>query len=201
MDRRRNNYQRSYGKTQWELDKENAERERQEKLARNMEDTLENFPTLGGAKSVTPNSWGRSFKTLASEWKADEDDRKADEEAAAKQKDNRQGKYDGIVVPKFAPVRRFVEEDEEEEFPTQTPVAAATTEDDDESGWTTIDRKSKYRARKARKNARIEEKLRRLDDGEELEEEQNDEEKEEDESCWNVPESHETCWDDKGAKY
>lgn len=170
MSHRRRNYQ----KQQWEIEKENMERERREAIERGLERTEENFPSLGNS-IAKPVAWGgRKFSELASEWKA-QDDRKKEVEETGYEHTYR---GDEFVMPQFAPIQNFVEpEEDDEESP---PAPLSTTEETD---WVTVDHGAKQRARRSRKNARIEERLRRYDEGEEPEP-MGDNLDEEDDTCW-----------------
>jgi hypothetical protein len=173
---RRRNYQ--YEKPAWELERERVEKERQEAQNRNMQQTEENFPVLG--RTVTkPLAWtGRKFNELATEWKEIEDKEKAikeQEDAPVVDRD------DDFVLPVFRPSRFYVEEEE-----TPAPVEEITNADEENDGWVTVDRSLKKMMRTSRKEARINDRLRRLDDGEELDDEaEDDTENNQDETCWN----------------
>lgn len=168
---RRRNYAR-YEKPQWEIEKERAERERQEAIERGLKNTEENFPALGsGAPKQT--AWGgRKFNELAAEWKQHDDERKIEEEYTKKD--------DTFTLPVFQPRHYFVEEDED--MSSQPPPRIAEPED---NGWTTVDRTKKMDARLVRREARQDERLRRMDEGIEPDSDENEEIGEDEESCWN----------------
>lgn len=186
----RRRYYQSNNKPQWEVDKENAERERLAAIARNLEKTEENFPRLGGgvAKDV---SWsGRKFTALASEWKENDDSRKAEEERQ-KESDCSGGGPRVLTLPKFTPSHHYVEADEGE----MTPLPRAPLQKSEDDEWVTVDRTSKYARRQARKQARMEERLRHMDEHAD-EEPSSDDDNEEDDTCWaDGPETHETYWE------
>lgn len=178
--RMKSNRYRNYEKPQWEVEKERIEREKQEAQERGMRPTEENFPKLGNGVAKPVNWGGRKFTELATEWKAEEDQRKEAEEAEKKGVET--PKNEKFVLPTFNPSRHYVETEEEETAPVQeTPQVQ---EEDEDSGWTTIDHSAKFTARRARKQKRLEEKLKRYDEGEEPEPEEKGEE-EQDDSCWN----------------
>lgn len=187
----------SYAKPRWEVEKEEAERARLEQLKRNMENTEENFPELVFVDSVAPkvsSVWkGRKFSELAADWKNTDEQKKEEEERRKQEVTNRT--EDGVfLLPRFTPSNRFVEQDEKPEPETEKKEVV---EEDDESGWVTVDRNAEKQARMARKVRRKEEKLRRMDEGEEPSS-SDSEEDEQDDSCWNdKPPEHETCWDDR----
>lgn len=132
------------------------------------------FPALGKTVQTTKPAWGKKFSELASEWKEKEEEEKVLEPIKKEEKE--------ISLPRFNPVHTFVEKDE-------TPQS----EVEDTSDWTTVDRTAKKLAQLARKQKREDERLKRLDDGEEFESEHS-----EDETCWNDgPAAHETCWDER----
>lgn len=185
MQNTRNN--KMYRRRHYDDSKERAaaeERAREEELQKNLANTEENFPSLGGGIAKPRSTWGgKKFTELASEWKKDDDDRKIMEEIQAT--DDK----DEFVMPKFNPTHRFVEPEYEKE---ECQPAEKETENEDE--WTTVDRTSKKAAQLARKQKRLEEKMKRMDDGEEHESEKSEEE----DTCWNDgPAAHETCWDER----
>lgn len=174
---------RNYEKPQWEVEKERIERERREAQERGMRDTEENFPRLGGATAKPVNWSGRKFTELATEWKSEEDERKALEEAEKKGVET--PKNEKFILPTFNPSRHYVETEDGEDTPIPAVEETSATQGEDD-GWTTIDHSAKFAARRARKQKRMEEKLKRYDEGEEPEPadgEQNEEEQ--DDSCWN----------------
>lgn len=178
----RTNRRRNYDKPQWEIDKENAEREKREAIQRGLEQTEENFPRLGTGQSKTINWSGRKFVELASEWKADDDARKAVEELSASASSTN---ADVFVMPKFTLTHHYTEEDVIEDDDAPPPVQDSVSEED--AGWVTVDNRAKYRQRMIRKEVRIEEKLRRLDNGEDVEpEDDGEDETVEDDTCWNT---------------
>jgi hypothetical protein len=76
FQRERRAPRRPYEKPQWQIEEDKAKLALDEKAKateRGLENTIENFPTLGGNPVVAPPSiWssGRKFSELASEWKA-----------------------------------------------------------------------------------------------------------------------------------
>lgn len=182
-----------------DLDDEYYEESRKiaEDIARKMENTEENFPTLGstGIKTVKWGGSARGFAELAAEWKADDDARKAvEEERRAMSGAKRVDESVGMALPRFNPTRRFIEQDEQ--VPSNTKQA---TPDDDDSGWVTVDSRDKHDSRRARQIARKEAELRRLDEmGDNIPDQSSGDESGEDgvETCWNdAPQAHETCWE------
>lgn len=184
MDTKMNNFnnrnkqrapRRQFEKPFWQIEKEKAEQEaieKQKEMERGLEDTEQNFPTLGVAGIKSGWSGTRKFTELVSEWKADEDKKKEDEET---EKTLGYKNDTGFVLPQFNNVRRFEEPeevlDEEEEKPA-------------EDSWTRVDHK-KYRKPKAEKT--FEEDEFDEDDGEH------------DDTVWGGQEEHQTCWDDRRA--
>ena len=174
-----NRRNRKYEKPQWEVEKERLEQEKLERDARNMENTTENFPTLGKAVSRSVAWGGRKFTELASEWKAEDDDRKIIAESI-KTPEDATPSVEGFVMPKFNLNKHYAEEEEEK----TAPADDQTTQKEDE--WTKVDHGAKARARLIRKQQRLDEKMRRMDDGEESESEHDDADGEQqDDSCWN----------------
>lgn len=196
MNRQRNRQKYVVSKPQWEVDAEAAEKLKKEQLARAMDDTEENFPTLVKTASKTVK-WGgtRGFAELAAEWKAEDDARKAaEEERLAMANSNKGDDSVGITLPRFNPSQRFVEKDEPQ---VSTQKETAPTQDDD-SGWTLVDSRAKHETRRARQIARKDAELRRLDElGDNVPSSSDDESGEEGgDTCWNdAPQAHETCWD------
>ena len=197
MNNRRMN-RHKYVKPQWEVDAEEDEKRKTEEIARKMENTEENFPTLGNTVSKTVK-WGgtaRGFAELAAEWKADDDARKAvEEEQRAMSGAKRVDESVGMALPRFNPTRRFIEQDEQAPS-TNKPT---TPVDDDDSGWVTVDSRDKHDSRRARQIARKEAELRRLDEmGDNIPDHSSSDESGEEggETCWNdAPQAHETCWE------
>lgn len=180
---RRRNHNR-YEKPQWEVEKERMEEERQKAL----ENTEENFPSLGRNISAKPNTWlGRRFTELAADWKAEDDDRKAAEDIQNTQ--GRDVRPDTFVMPQFTLRHHYVEPEdeeyeEEEEISAPQPIQPPNEEED---GWVTVDSGAKKRARMIRKQRRYEDRMRRLDDGEEIEPEHDEnDEQPQDDTCWNT---------------
>ena len=173
---------RNYEKPQWEVEKERIERERREAQERGMKDTEENFPRLGGGTAKPVNWSGRKFTELATEWKSEEELRKAAEEA--EKKGTETPKTERFILPTFNPSRHYVETDDGEMTPLPDMPAQKMENEDD--GWTTVDHAAKFAARRARKQKRLEEKLKRYDEGEEPEPAEDvDNQEEQDDSCWN----------------
>lgn len=164
---------RNYGKARWEIEKEEAERKRQEEIARGLERTEENFPQLGNATAKTLSWGGRKFTDLVNEWKEEDDKKKSLEEKP--EEGYFEKEYEEFVMPKFQPTHRYYE-------PEPVPEEKPAVQEDD--GWVTVDNFAKKKAKQAKKQARLQEKLRRYDEGGELE--YNDEsEEEKDDTCWN----------------
>lgn len=176
---RRRNYQ--YEKPAWEVEKERAEKERQEAQERALQRTEENFPSLGGAVAK-PVSWGgRKFTELVTEWKEKEEHEKAVKEGDAPPERT----SDIFVMPVFRPSRFYAEQEDDTPVPDEYVPCEPLKVDSEDDGWVTVDNSAKKQARLARKQARIEEKLRRLDEGEEPEPEEGEEDEEQDDTCWN----------------
>lgn len=184
MNRRRNNNSR-YEKPAWEIEKERAEKERQEEIERGLQPTEENFPALGTA-SAKPKTWGgRKFTELASEWRKETEDKKAANESGV----STEKSADVFVMPMFRPSRVYVEE--EDNYQTEKVTPEPVVVNSDETEWITVDHTAKKQARLIRKQARMEERLRRMDNGEdvepEVEEENKEDQEEQDDSCWAAP--------------
>lgn len=163
---------RQFEKPFWQIEKEKAEQEaieKQKEIERGLEDTEQNFPTLGVAGIKSGWSGTRKFTELVSEWKADEDKKKEEEEA---EKTLGYKNDTGFVLPQFNNVRRF-EEPEEVIEEAEQPA---------EDEWTRVDHR-KYRKPKAEKTFE--------------EDEFDDDEGEHDDTVWGGQEEHQTCWDDR----
>lgn len=178
---RRRNYQ--YEKPAWEVEKERLEKEKREAQERGMRDTEENFPTLGTSTAKKVSWGGRSFTELATEWNEMEEAKKR---AELKKKTEPEKESDIFTMPVFRPSRFYTED---EEYVEETPAPPPPPVDPDEDGWVEVDHQAKKLRRIARKKARMEERLRRMDDGEDVEPEGGEDEEEEDETCWNGDES------------
>ena len=173
---------RTYEKSSWDLQREQAEYQAEEKrknARRGLEKTEENFPVLGNGSCVASARWNitdRKFSQLVSEWKNDDDERKEQEE---KQKDTVRKEKDVLVLPVFRNTKRFSDLDEkspkEDEHEKPTP-----TVDDD---WTNVDSR-KYRKPKPERTSEDESMNEPKDDAE-------------DDTVWATQEEHETCWDDR----
>ncbi len=174
-----NRRNRFYEKPQWEVEKERLEQEKAEQDARNMEQTEENFPSLVSSRPVLSTWSGRKFNELASEWKADEDERKVIQEASKTSGDTTTPVVDGFVMPTFKLTHHYAEKEE-------TVVSDDKPAEKEEDEWVTVDHRAKDRARQIRKQQRFEEKMRRMDNGEESESEHDDNNDDQaDDSCWN----------------
>ena len=167
---------RQYEKPLWQIEKEKEQQELEEKkkeAERGLEDTVENFPTLGKTTPATSTIWSgsRKFSELASDWKIADEKRKEDEERLkASGQDERN---DVFQLPRFRNVHRFSEpEDEYYEEPPEVPS---------EEKWTVVDHR-KYRKPK-----------KEID----FNEDDFDDCQDEDGTVWNAQEEHETCWDEQ----
>lgn len=173
---------RTHEKAPWELQKEQAERDAEEKrkiAQRALENTEENFPVLGNAITATSSTWntsGRKFSELAADWEVDDDARKKREDH--EKEFGRKGIAAVISLPMFRPIKRFseVEDESPKEDEVEKPV-------DEDAGWTVVDN-TKYRKPKPKREH-------------DSEDESTNEPKDEDDTVWAGPEEHETCWDDR----
>ena len=167
---------RTYEKSQWEIQKEEAEREAAEKNKTALENTDANFPVLGRATTATTWNSGLNFSKLAADWEKNDDERKKREE---QEKEFGQRAVAAtsttFSLPMFRPTRRFSEPDERS---SSEEERSAPKEDD---GWTVVD-STKYRKPKTKR---------------ESDDEGVNDKKEEDDTVWGGPEEHETCWDDR----
>jgi hypothetical protein len=172
---------RQYEKPLWQIEKEREQQELEEKkkeAERGLENTMENFPTLGKATAGTSTIWSgsRKFSELASDWKIADEKRKEEEERLkASGQDDRN---DVFQLPRFRNVHRFGEPEDEyyEEAPEEAPEEVPT-----EEKWVLVDSR-KYRKPKREPD---------------FNEDDFDECQEEDGTVWNAQEEHETCWDEQ----
>lgn len=172
-----NRRNRVYEKPQWEVEKDRIEQEKAEMDARNMEKTEDNFPALGKVVSRSVAWGGRKFTDLATEWKSEDDTRKLTTET--KPEGETHPSSDGFVMPTFKLTHHYAEK-EEAVVSDDKPV------EKEEDEWVTVDHGAKARARQIRKQQRFEEKMRRMDNGEESESEHDDNNDDQaDDSCWN----------------
>lgn len=175
---------RPHEKPFWQIEQEKAKLELEEKKKaeeRGLEDTVENFPTLGGNTVTAPSSmWSatRKFSELASDWKSTDDQRKEEEERRKNRTEDTRHEHT-FQLPRFRSMRRFSEPEdeyyEEGDLRTEQPIP-------EEEKWTLVDNR-KYRKPKAEFDF--------SEDG------FDDREDEEDGTVWGAPEEHETCWDDR----
>ncbi len=185
FQRERRPPRRPYEKPFWQIEQERAKLELEEKekaAERGLEDTEDNFPTLG-RRPITSSmgAWtgARKFSELASDWKSADEQRKEEEE---RQKSASNTTYnDGIFpLPRFHNMHRFGEPEDEyyEEDDTTSEQQLPS-----EEKWTVVDNR-KYRKPKP-----------------EFDFSQEDvnasHENEEDGTVWGGQEEHETCWDER----
>ena len=167
---------RTYEKSQWELQKEQAERDAEEMRKRALDNSDVNFPALG--RAVTSTTWnsGPKFSELAADWDNDDEEKKKREEQEKEfGKRGVAGPSVTFSLPMFRPTRRFSEPDERS---SSEEEKQAPKEDD---GWTVVDN-TKYRKPKSKR---------------ESDDEGVNEQKDQDDTVWAGPEEHETCWDDR----
>lgn len=174
---------RPHEKSSWELQREQAERETEEKrknAQRGLENNEENFPSLGLKKMATSAKWnitGPKFSEMASEWKNNDDERRDQEES---QKDAvRKENKDVFVLPVFRSTKRFSDVDEKSPKDNEHEKSSESLDD----GWTNVDNR-KYRKPKAERRPEEEPMNQSKDEPE-------------DDTVWDAPEEHETCWDDR----
>lgn len=153
---------------QWRLDKEKQEKEEAIKAVKDLENTEANFPVLSKSAVSTKKWIGKSFKSLASEWKDYADNEKFEEDQMKAIIDIDNQSHFVFVLPKFDNNHRY--EEEEEESPKKEV---------NEFEWTVVDRT------KVRKVRDMDEYLNRPptpeDDG----------------TVWKETELHETCWEER----
>ena len=185
FQRERRAPRRPYEKPYWQIEQEKVQLELEEKkkaAERGLEDTEENFPTLGGRAIMSSGGvWSgpRKFSELASDWKSADDQRKEEDERRKNDYSNT-GVDGNFPLPRFHTVHRFSEPEDEyydhDDYVTEQPTPS-------EEKWTVVDNR-KYRKPKPKFN---------LD-----EEDMNaSHENEEDGTVWGAPEEHETCWDER----
>lgn len=185
FQRERRPNHRPYEKPFWQIEQEKAKLELEEKkkaAERGLEDTIENFPTLGNTSMTSSSSiWsgGRKFSELASDWKMADDQRKEEEE---RQKTASTTVYtDGVFpLPRFHNMGRFGEPEDEyyEENDSMAHQQAPS-----EEKWTLVDNR-KYRKPKPEFDFSEEDVNAFRED-------------EEDGTVWGGQEEHETCWDER----
>ena len=172
---------RVYEKPRWKAEKERTDKDAEEKrkaVESSLVRTEENFPALGSAVPP-PKEWtgARKFNELAADWKQHDEETKEQEELE-KQRKNRNNST--FILPHFRNIHRYTEpEDQGYEEDVET-----FKEDNDE--WNVVDRK---KVRKPKITREITE--------EEYQAEAEAAEKEDDTVWGNVPEEHETCWDER----
>ena len=169
-------------KPQWEAEKEAAEHKKREDEEKNIQNTEDNFPSLGSSirNTRTWASSGKSFADLAKDWdshRQKEDELKALEKKRIEEYESRKRREYTTTLPQFNNIGRYVEpEDEEEDVQKPTPK-------EDNDGWILVDRK------KVRKQKEVD-----VDD-----DNMSSSSSEKEDTVWNndQPEEHETCWDEK----
>jgi len=173
---------RPHEKPFWQVEQERHQLEIEEKKKaeeRGLEDTTENFPSLGNnapASSGSIWSGGRKFSELASEWKATDDKLKEDQEREKNRTDDR---YEDVFqLPRFRNMHRFSEPEDDYEEDQIMPEK----EIPEEEKWTFVNNR---RYRKPKKEFDFSDDAFDNDD------------EEEDETVWGAPEEHETCWDER----
>ena len=179
---------RPYEKPQWQIEKENADAEQETKLdkqRRGMENTEENFPSLGFPFEKTVTWSGeRKFTELASEWKESNDKQKEEEQVERTRSENNEY-TNTFILPRFRNIHRF-EEPEDQDILIEKEIDNANKNIDDNDGWTVVERKN----RKSKREKTLEEL-----DAEYQKSQEEDDIK--DETVWGAPEEHETCWDER----
>jgi hypothetical protein len=177
---------RPHEKPFWQIEEEKAKlalEEKKKEAERGLEDTVENFPTLGGNTAVQSGSiWSgsRKFSELASEWKSTDDQQKEEEERQKNSTETTTSYDEVFQLPRFRNIRRFVEP--EDEYCDEVNIPPVDTIPEEEE-WTLVDNR-KYRKPKPEFDF-SEEGLDNYD------------ENEEDGTVWGAAEEHETCWDDR----
>lgn len=176
-------------KTFWEIEQEKAKLEVEKKkkeAERGLEDTVENFPTLGGNTVVASGSaWSasRKFSELASDWKSTDDKRKEEEERQKEREKNceiENRRDDTFQLPRFYNMHRF-SEPEDEYYPDGGVQPEQSIQEEEK--WTLVDNR-KYRKPKPEFDFNEDDLDNYDEDGE-------------DGTVWGAPEEHETCWDDR----
>lgn len=150
------------------LRKEAAARAEEEALAKKIQKTETNFPSMiGGGSQASTANFGTSFSSMAQKWATDERIEKTIEEYKAQKaaKAERDNAVHGVFLfpTRRRPLAEVYEEGDEDEAPTRAP-----SEDD----WTEV-RNFKVKARRETTFAELEQKARETSDGEE--EDRNDE--------------------------
>jgi hypothetical protein len=187
FQRERRPPRRPYVKPFWQIEqeKEQLELEEKKKAAESgLENTIENFPALGGNTGMPPptSAWtsARKFSELASEWKTTDDQQK-EEEDREKNRENDSRRDDNFQLPRFQNMRRFAEPEDEYYEDADEPEEKEKVEEADEEKWTVVHH-HKYRKPKPEIEIREEDLDDDGDDGG-------------DGTVWGAPEDYETCWD------
>lgn len=165
---------RHYQKPLWEIEKEQAEAaaaEERKKQEAGLENSEDNFPSLGQpAKSM--RVWGgeRSFADLAQEWSAKAETEKIEGEMKSEVTDNTD-----FSLPRFRNVHRFHEPED---------VTVAATEEVPADEWQRVER-------------RVYTKKKTVMDYTENDFEKEGEETNQETVWGDAPNEYETCWDEK----
>jgi hypothetical protein len=185
FQRERRPPRRPYVKPFWQIEQEKQQLELDEKkkaAESGLENTIENFPALGGNTGMPPptSAWtsARKFSELASEWKTTDDQQK-EEEDREKNRENDSRRDDNFQLPRFQNMRRFAEP--EDEYYEDADEPEEKVEEADEEKWTVVHH-HKYRKPKPEIEIREEDLDDDGDDGG-------------DGTVWGAHEEYETCWD------
>lgn len=143
---------------------ENAKKAEEDARVKSIENTEDNFPSLGGKMTAPKQSWSTgtaSFRDLASEWRQKDEMEKVNADLTKSET----LLYPDIVLPKFNNVHRYTDdgeknapEEDEAEKPsvkeeTNVDLDIGHTEEDD--GWVTVQHKKPPKDKSAKKSEEI----------------------------------------------
>jgi|LauGreDrversion4_2_1035121.scaffolds.fasta_scaffold10816_9 hypothetical protein len=162
--RNRNQSRRDYV-PKWKQEEE-AKKAEEKAVAKSLENTEDNFPSLGGKMVAPKTMWAggpAKFKDLASEWRQKEEMEKVTGDQAVKQDTVL---YPDMVLPTFNNVHRYTDEEEEkeqEEEEEKTEEPSEKKEDDqldighteEDDGWVTVQHKKPRKDKSAKKSEEI----------------------------------------------
>lgn len=160
--RNRNQNRRDYV-PKWKQE-EDAKKAEEKAVAKSLENTEDNFPSLGGKMIAPKTMWAGGparFKDLAAEWgQKEEMEKMSSTEEGAKQSTLL---YPDVVVPTFNNVHRYTDDEvmREEEDETNSPVKESVNPDldigqtEDDDGWVTVQHKKPPKDKSAKKSEEI----------------------------------------------
>jgi len=160
MSSYRNNRNRRDYVPKWKQE-ENAKKAEEDAKLESLQNTEDNFPSLGGNMVAPKQSWSTgtaSFRDLASEWRQKDEMEKMNAESTKSET----VLFPEVVLPKFNNVHRYtddevvgpeLEEDNEDEKKVEQDEKKVEQSEDD--GWVTVQHKKPKKDKGAKKSEEI----------------------------------------------